>query len=182
MSDQLTTTIERLVTEIIELRYGKAEDPEGALDHEAGDTPEEVIHMLSRIRARSDRIEELQSQIRRIKGRLTRSQMDAQLEAEIKRDEAFVKNRASRVQEFTSSDERKADAALDSINEKRAAVAAKRLVDYVQEAYELADQARWSLSAYRQDLRAQLHAMQVVRSMEYTSAPSGDWREGRGIS
>lgn len=170
-TEQLQSTIERWVGEIVELRYGAAEDPKGKLPEDPGQHPNEIVDTLNRVRVRSDRIEELQSQIRRVKGRLSRSQLDAQLEAEIKRDEAFVKNRATRQMDFVTADERRADAALDSIDEKRAALAAKRMVNYIGEAYELADQARWSLSAYRQDLRAMLHAMQVVRSMEYTSAP-----------
>lgn len=168
-SEEVQAIVEKWVREAIQLRFHAGEDPEGPLPDHDLTTPEEVMHTLTRVRVRADRIEELQSQIRRLKGRLQRSQLDAQLEAEVKRDEAFVTNRATRQMDFVTADERKADAALASIDEKRAALAAKRLADYVTEAYDLVDQARWGLSAFRQDLRAQLHALQVVRSMEYTS-------------
>jgi HAMP domain-containing protein len=168
--EQIQATVERWVQEVIELRFGAGEDPEGSLPTIEPQHPDEAIHLLSRVRARADRVEELESSIRRLRGRLRRQQFDAQLEAEVKRDEAFVTNRATKVMDFVSADEKRADAALASIEEKRAAIAAQRLVDYVQEAFDVVDQARWGLSAYRQDLRAQLHGLQVVRSQEYSSA------------
>lgn len=161
--------LEAWVREIVELRYGVAGDPEGRLPEDAGHNPDEIIHTLTRVRVRADRVEELQTRIRRLKGRLGRQLQDAQLEAEIKRDEAFQTNRATRVADFITADERRADAALDSIQEKRAAHAAKRLADSAAEAYDVATEAKWGLSNYRQDLRAILHALSFVRNDEYSS-------------
>ncbi len=177
-NDEVEEQVDKWVREVIELRFGKAEDPDGDVLGFPGDHPDEVVHMLNRVRIRSDRIEEIQSNLRRVRGRIKRSLDAAQLEADLKRDESFVRNRASRTMDFVTADERKADAALDSLEEKRAALALKRLHDFVQEAHDVVDQARWGLSAYRQDLRAQLHALQVVRSMEYSSAGT----DVRGIS
>lgn len=164
VEEQLTQWVE----EVVELRHRSAGDPEGPLPEHPGFTADEIINTLTRVRQRQDRIEEILTRIRRVKGRLGRQLEDARFDADIKRDEAYQENRATRVMEFVTADERRADAALASIQEKRAAQAAKRLADLADEAYHVTDLARWGLSAYRQDLRSILHAMQVVNSQEYS--------------
>lgn len=165
---QVEKAVEKWVAEALELRFGVAGDPRGALPAHPGNHPDEIVDTLIRLRQRADRVDEIVSQVRRLKGRLSRNLSDTQLEAEIKRDEAYQKNRATRVAEYTTAEERRADAALDSIQEKRAAHSAKRLADLAAEAYDVVKDTAWGLSAYRQDLRAILHAMQVIQKLEYT--------------
>lgn len=160
--------LEDWVNQVVELRFRSGGDPEGPLPEHPGFSAEEIVHTLTRVRQRADRIEELLLRARRLKGRLAVQQTQAQLDAEIRRDEAFQTNRATRTMDFVTADERRADAALDSIQEKRAAHAAKRLATLADEAYHVIEKAHWGLSAYRQDLRSQLHAMQVISSQEYS--------------
>lgn len=152
--------LEAWVREAIELRFTPIDT--------GTETVEEIIDQLTAVRTCSDRVEEIQSQVRRLKGRLGRQLMDAQFDAEIKRDEAYQMNAATRVASFVTADEKRADASLASIQEKRAAHKAKRLADLADETYRCIEDARWGLSAIRQDLRAILHAKQVVSSLEYS--------------
>lgn len=168
MSDNVRETLHRWVEEAVELRYGAGHDPEGPLPADPGEHPEDVIHTMNRVRQRADRVEELLTRTRRVKGQLWRKQTEAAFEAEHKRDQALQRGAATRTIEFVSAAERAADASLASIDEKRAAHQAKMLLDAAQEAFDVIDQCRWGLSAYRQDLRAQLHGMQVIRSIENT--------------
>lgn len=164
---QVEKLVEKWVTEAIELRHGAAGDPKGPLPLHPGHHVDEIIDTLIRVRQRADRIEEILTSVRRLKGRLNRNVSATQLEAEIKRDQAFQTNAAHRSMDFVSADERRADAALAAIQEKRTAHFAKRLADLGSEAYDVVRDCSWGLSAYRQDLRAILHAMQTITAREY---------------
>ena len=155
------------VTEALELRHGAAGDPDGPLapvPREAG--PEAIDAMLFRARQRSDRVDELLSKVTMAKARAKRAQEAATFQADIARDEALRKNSGGRRVEFATRDERNANAALDSLEERRTAHAAARLVSVTAEAYEVVNQVHWSLSGIRQDLRQQLSSFQFESTLE----------------
>lgn len=156
------------VSEALELRHGTGGDPEGPIPLV---TPTmgyaEVNKILYRVRTRSDRVDELLAKATQAKARTRRAQEEAKFNAEVKYDQATQQNRASRSQEFTSSAERHADAALDSFEARRAAHQASRLVSVATEAFDVISQVHWQLSDIRKDLRATLHSLQFASSLEH---------------
>jgi hypothetical protein len=154
------------VHEALELRHGAAEDPNGPLGYgPAEDSPSAWMAYLTRVRMRSDRVDELLSKVTQAKGRAKRAQDQAQFVADIAYDEAARVN-AARRPEFSSARERHADASLDSLEQRRIAHHAARLVSVTAEAYEVVNQVHWQLDAIRKDARSTLHALQFESSLE----------------
>lgn len=157
----------RMVEEALELRHGSAGDPEGpivGIDPELG--PAAVDHELHRVRGRADRVDRLLSDITRVRGNIRRQQAAAKFQAENAFNQATSDNAASRTRDFVSREERIADAALDSFNERRAAYLADRLVSVADECYEVIRGVNFQFGAIRNDLRATLHALQFESSLE----------------
>lgn len=155
------------VTEALELRHGEAGDPDGTL---AGvlncEGPDEALHGLRRVVARTDRVDNLLSKVTQAKARAKRAQEHAAFSADIAYDTATQQNAARRTREFVTRDERKADAALDSLEQRRIAHHASRLVSITTEAYEVVRQVHWQLDGLRKDLRSSMHALQFEASLE----------------
>lgn len=142
--------------EALELTYGQAEDPEGKLpalpDLVQGLAP--MARLLARTVARVDRVDELLSKVTQARARARRAKSQASFDAEAAYDRALRENQGRRSPNlFASADERKADATLDSIEEKRVAHHADRLVSVTEEAYDVINQCHWSLEGKRRDLR-----------------------------
>lgn len=156
------------VEEAMELRHGAAGDPKGKIsliDPSLG--IDAMLDLLSRVRQRADRVDELMSKATRARSRFRRVREEANFAAELAYDEATVHNKARRsFDDFATRDERKADASLLSLGEKRAAHEAKRLVSVSEEVYEVITQIHWQLDAMRKDLRASLHALQFESKLE----------------
>lgn len=153
--------------EALELRHGSAGDPEGPLAPVPRDMgPEVVDNMLFRARQRSDRVDELLSKVTMARARAKRAQDAAAFQADVSRDQALKKNSENRRVEFTTREERSANAALDSLEERRTAHEAARLVSITSEAYDIVSQVHWSLNGIRQDLRQQLASFQFESSLE----------------
>lgn len=153
--------------EALELRHGAAGDPDGPLgipDITAG--PHEILVFLLRVQARANRVGELLAKTTQARSRAKRAQDQSKFSAEIAYDEAMRNNAARRTVEFTSARERAADAALDSLEQRRIAHHAGRLVSVTSEAYEVVSQVHWQLEGLRKDLRAMLHALQFETSLE----------------
>lgn len=156
------------VKEALDLRHGDAGDPEGPLrsvpweeGHQA------VMQELVRVRSRSDRVDGLLAKATQAKGRARRAQEHAAFIASQAYDEAQVSNSNRRLpNSFTTREEKNADAALDSLEERRAAHQAERLVSITSESYDVINQIHWQLNAIRTDLRAQIHAIQFENSLE----------------
>lgn len=153
--------------EALELRHGAAGDPEGPLAPVPRDMGPEVIdNMLFRARQRSDRVDELLSKVTMAKARAKRAQDAAAFQADVSRDQALKKNLENRRVEFTTREERSANAALDSLEERRTAHSAARLVSITTEAYDIVSQVHWSLNGIRKDLREQLASFQFESTLE----------------
>lgn len=118
------------------------------------------------MRLRSDRVDELLAKVTQARGRVKRAEDQAKFAADLAYDEAARANSINRRAEFSSARERNADASLDSIQQKRQAHQAARLVSVASEAYEVVNQAHWSLESIRKDLRADLHSLQFESSLE----------------
>lgn len=156
------------VAEAIDLRHGDAGDQDGPL-RQVG--MEEGLHVvmneLVRTRNRSDRVDGLLAKVTQARGRARRAQEGAAFAAAQKYDEAQKDNGARRLSNsFMTREERNAEAALDSLEERRVAHQAERLVSITAEAYEVINQIHWQLNAIRTDLRAQIHAIQFENSLE----------------
>lgn len=165
------TGIEEAITgwvrEALELRHGSAGDPAGRIGvPEATADMNEILVLLLRVRVRSDRVDELLAKCTQAKGRAKRAQDQASFSAEVAYDEASRNNAARRTVEYTSAKERHADASLDSLEQRRVAHHAGRLVSVTAEAYEVVNQIHWQLDGIRKDLRGSLHALQFETSLE----------------
>jgi hypothetical protein len=153
------------VEESIELRHGAAGDPEGSIRNLHPEGVAETTAALIRVRARSDRLDELLTKATRAKARAKRAKDEAAFSA----DAALMKataHRATRRAEFSSGREREAEAKLDAFEERRLAHQADRLVSVTSEAYEVINQIHWQLDSIRKDLRATLHALQFESGLE----------------
>lgn len=156
------------VAEALELRHGPAGDPKGPINGwgSTEDTPRDALDLLLRVKTRSDRIGELLSKVTQAKARAKRAQDQAQFQAEIAYAEAMRNNAARRADAFVSARERDADASLDSLEQRRIAHHAARLVSITTEAYDVVSQTYWQLEAIRKDVRATIHALQFESSLE----------------
>lgn len=153
------------VNEALELRHGAAGDPLGSIHDAPEETIDEVTSLLLRVRQRSDRVDELLANATRARGRARRAKEEAAFTADLALLTA-TSERAQRRVDFESGREREADAKLASVEERRLAHRAARLVDITAESYEVINQVHWQLDAMRKDLRARLHALQFESSLE----------------
>lgn len=153
--------------EALDLRHGQANDPDGKVSlppYEEGQPA--AIDMLQRVRQRLDRVEELQSKARQARGRLMRHREAAEFEASIKYDEAMQKARQTRTQDFVTAAEKNADAALASIDEKRAAHQIKRTESLAVEVLDVVTQCYWGLEKLREDIIQMLKLHTFVTAEE----------------
>lgn len=154
-------------TEAFELRHGAAEDPEGKLTAvDPNDGIPALNQMLLRVRQRSDRVEYILGRVTQARYRIRRSRDAAKFEAEVAYDTAADSNAKARVREFVSREERHAEAALESLQQRRDAHLAERRQSIADEAYELVKQIDWQLSSMRTDIRASLHALHFESNLE----------------
>jgi len=153
------------VTEALELRHGAAGDKDGRLRDADPEDPRDVMNLRRRVRARADRVDGLLAAATRARGRARRAKAEAEFAADNDLSEATSK-RATRRRDFETGREREADAKLDTIETRRQAHQAARLVDVTNEAYEVINQIHWQFDAMRKDLRASLHALQFEASLE----------------
>lgn len=164
MSKEIEDSLLAWATEALELRHGEAGDEEGRVSlppFELGYPA--AVDMLQRVRQRLDRVEELQSKSRQVKGRVMRLREQAEFEASLAYDNA-VATGAKRYQEYAMADEKKADAHLASLTEKREAHRMKRLESIAAETLDVVTQCYWGLEKLREDL------LQMVRLTTYLTA------------
>lgn len=166
---ELETTVLGWVREALELRHGDAGDPLGPLqvlpvEHPFG--PMDVVEHLRQIQMRAARVDQLLANCTQARARARRAQDYAKFTAELAFDEATQQNAARRTTEFTTREERKADAALDSLEERRLAHQAARLVSVTDEAYEVVRQIHWQLENLRKDARAAINALHIDARLE----------------
>lgn len=152
--------------EALELRHGTAGDPKGSLKGAQHETPAEITDLLLRVRARSDRVDELLSRVTIARGRARRAREEAQFAADRRLMEATQERAGKLGREYETGKEREADAKLEAFEERRIAHQGERLVSVTNDAYDVVNQCHWQLDAIRKDLRAQLHALQFESSLE----------------
>jgi hypothetical protein len=165
--NELEQSIMNWVTESLELRHGAGGDPEGKLgSFNPNDGVRDLVFYLQRVTKRADRVAELLAKATMARGRFRRARDEATFTADIAYDEATQRNKSVRgIDNFTSREERNADAMLASLNEKRAAHEAKRLVSIAEEAYEVISQVHWQLDSMKKDVRSSIHAVQFESNL-----------------
>ena len=163
--NKLETSIIEWVKEALDLRHGAAGDPKGSIKGAPQEHVDEVLDLLVRVRSRSDRVDELLSKATLARGRAKRAKDEAAFEAERVLMTATQQVAARRL-EFSSAQERAADAKLDAFEERRVAQQAARLVSVSEDAYEVIKQVHWQLDEIRKELRAILHAFQFESTLE----------------
>lgn len=163
----LEASVIEWVEEALELRHGEAGDPLGKLElppFESG--RESVLATLRRTRVRLDRVEELQAKSRQAKGRISRLRSNAEFEASMKYDEAMQKRANTRMIDYVTADEKRADASLDTLAEKRALHQAKRLENVADEAYDIIKSCYWGLDKIRTELLEMLKVHESLVPVE----------------
>lgn len=169
-ADIAAKTEEELIawaTEALELRHGTAGDSQGTVGlpkYEAGQYA--AIEMLQRVRVRLDRVEELQSKSRQAKGRVMRLKESAEFEAQEAYDRAMQNRGIHRTKDFVTADEKRADASLDSIAEKRTAHQLKRLESIAAEVLDVVGHCYWGLEKLREDILQMLRIQQFITTEE----------------
>jgi hypothetical protein len=165
---EIESSVMAWAREALELRQGEAGDPEGRImPVHISEGHRAVLDMLARVRRRSDRIDELLAKATMAKARAKRTQDQAKFDAEVAYDTAANDNANNRAPErMVSREERHADAALLSLNERRRAHQAERLVSITTEAHRLISDASWQLGDIRKELREIIHAIQFESSLE----------------
>ena len=164
MSTEVEKQLVSWVEEALEARHGEYGDPDGRVSLPAYELGQPAaIDMLGRVRQRLDRVEELQSMARRAKGRVMRMREEAEFEASLKYDEAMATG-AKRYQEYALGDEKRADASLASLTERRQAHAMKRAESFATEALDVVTQCYWGLEKLREDI------IQMVRLTTYLTS------------
>lgn len=165
--NQTETIVMDWAKEALELRHGTAGDPKGKLSGwgSTEDSPAEIQDYLLRIVARADRVGELLAKATLAKGRARRAKEAAAFEADLALIKATSVHAGKRV-EFSAAREREADAKLDSLEERRKAHHADRLVSVTYDAYEVINQVHWQLDALRVDARTRLRALQFESGLD----------------
>lgn len=148
------------VEEAYDLRYGVAGDPDGRLpDDYTNLDPVGLRLVLSRIRQRADRIEELLSKVTAIKARAHRAYAQANFEYESKFNLEIDKS-GSKFDAYSSAAEKKAHADIQTFAEKKLAFSAKRVLDYATESYDRIILAHRGLRSIRDDIKSVIHTLQ----------------------
>lgn len=167
MSENVEKDLLAWADEALELRHGEADDPKGAVrlpSFEAG-LPA-AIDMLQRVRVRLDRVEELQSKARQVKGRVMRLRENADFNAQIAYDNAMQTQGASRSREYVTGLEKNADASLASLEEKREAHKLRRLESVAVEVLDVVGHCYWGLEKLREDVLQMVRLNQFLTSEE----------------
>lgn len=154
--------------ESLELAYGEGGDPEGTLPDypplAEGAYP--LTEFLKRVVQRVDRVDELYSKATQARARARRAKDQASFDAQVAYDTAMRDNQGRRASIYVTREEKNADATLDSLEEKRVAHHADRLVSVTQEAYDVISQCHWFLEGKRKDVNMLLKALSFERSIE----------------
>lgn len=167
MSGNVETELLGWAEEALELRHGEAGDPSGKVGLPAYELGADgAMRMLSRIRIRLDRVEELQSKARQARGRIMRTRENADFEAQIAYDTAMQTQGATRSKQYVTGQEKNADASLASLNEKRAAHQLRRLESVASEVLDVVGQCYWGLEKLREDVLQMMKLTQNLTSVE----------------
>lgn len=164
-SEHIESRVTEWVAEALDLRHGAAGDPQGSINGVHPQTINEIYDLLRRVRARSDRVDELLASMTQLRGRVKRAKEAAEFNADTAVAEA-TQQRAARRVEFSSAKEREADAKLDAFQQRRTVFFANRLVSTTNDGYEVIRQVSSQLAEIRSDLRAELRALQFESSLE----------------
>lgn len=155
------------VKEAIELRHGAAGDNEGPLKQVSlDDGPHAVTYELTRVRTRVDRVDFLRTQVSLVRIKLRKARAEAKFQADSKLMEATSARNKTKV-EFTSADAIRADAGLDSFEERRAAHEAQVLADVVEDSFRIIDKIAFELDSIRNDLRAIIKSLQFESTLDH---------------
>jgi predicted S18 family serine protease len=166
--DKLESSLMRWAEEAQDLAFGEGGDPDGRMDllNLDWEDPKAIQQMLLRARLRSDRVAGLLAKATSAKHRAGRAQAKAAFEASLAYDTATDTNAQTRTMEFSTRDERKAAANLESIEQQRVAHFSERTTDIATEVHTIVNQMHWHLNGVRKDLRAAIEEIQFEASLE----------------
>jgi hypothetical protein len=156
--------------EAVELRFGAAGDPLGAVGlppTESG--PQQVLESLLRVRSRLDRVEALAVRATRARGRLQRASQAAKAQAGEAWDREIARVRSSPVRrgdEFTGPRERYAEANLATLVEQRTERQSSLLLVSADTAVDAIRQCQRGLDSLRQDHIAVMRSYQFESHLE----------------
>lgn len=167
MSEAVEEQVLAWVKEVIELRHGEAGDDEGRLAEvsiESG--TQAIMHELTRVRKRADRVDYIRTNVARLRSRLKKARTQAKFIAEAENMKAMSHRNKVKI-EFDSADAVRAEAGLDSFEERRAAHEAQVLFDVVEDSYWIIDKIASELDSIRNDLRAIIKSLQFESTLEH---------------
>lgn len=151
--EQIKKQLLEWAEEALELRHGESDDVKGKVGLPAFEAGQFVaVDMLQRVRVRLDRVEELQSKARQVKGRIARLREGAEFEANRAYAEAMQEQGARRIRDYVTAAEKNSDATLGSLQEKREAHQMKVTQSLADEVYDVVTQCYWGLEKLREDI------------------------------
>lgn len=160
-------TVLTWVKEAIDLRHGDAGDEEGKLRIlSIEDGVPAVMHELTRVRKRTDRVDYLRTQVALLRSKLKKSKAEAKFAAESKLMEATTHRNRTKL-EYDSAAAVASEAGLDAFEERRAAHEAQVLLDVVEDSYWVIDKITSELDSIRTDLRAIIKSLQFSSTLEH---------------
>lgn len=151
----------------------EAVDLRGNLGMDAYDdlsNPYQVVEQLSRVRATLDRIEELLVLATRAKASLTRAHRTTKDEQQLAWDQHVTSQSALKrpvlTQEYVTGKEKFAEANLATLELQRAERKSLEVLSFAEEALDVIRIIHRGLEGIRQDLLAQIRAIQVESQLE----------------
>jgi hypothetical protein len=149
----------------VELRHGPDASGNFLTVPHFTEPPAAFVQQLLAARQRADRVEQLLTDAKRVRWALAAKQQEAADTAEEAFDRSVMAG-STNLGEFTAAIERKASAALQSFEEKRAARQAQRRLDVASEVVEALKDIHFGLAGWRTDMREVVRAYQLESNLE----------------
>lgn len=155
------------VSEAIELRHGTGDDEEGKLKIVTmEDGVQAVMHELTRVRKRTDRVDYIRTQVAILRSKLKKARAEAKFVADSKLAETTTHRNRVKL-DYDSAAAVSAEAGLDAFEERRAAHEAQVLFEVVEDSYRILDKITSELDSIRTDLRAIIKSLQFSSTLEH---------------
>lgn len=155
------------VGEAIELRHGAAGDEEGKLRIVTiDDGVQAVMHELTRVRKRTDRLDYIRTQLALLRSKLKKARAEAKFLADSKLAETTTRSNRTKL-DYDSAAAVKAEASLEAFEEQRAAHEAQVLFEIVEDSYWILDKITTEMDSIRTDLRAIIKSLQFSSTLEH---------------
>ena len=167
VEQKIEATVLGWVDEALELRHGDAGDEEGPLRNVSiEEGVHAVMYELTRVRKRVDRVDFLRTKVAILRSKLKKAKAVAKFQADSKLMEATSHRNRVKL-DYDSAAAVKAEAGLDSFEERRAAHEAQVLLDTVEDSYWIIVKIAAELDSIRTDLRAIIKSLQFESTLEH---------------